>query len=216
MIIQVSIKSLTHLLKAHEDLMKENRDLAERLGQKTDTKKYEDLLRKWEEANDRIRYKDREITKLTKAYNTARLSENDRWKEVQRLEKEKDEKSKDCDNFIGEIRKHWDERHRLAEENKRLKKEICEKEEVVTDNVKQVVGELISSLTKGVCEKEEEIDRLKNQLKVKEGWLPPVHFGRPPRKNQCLERPPRKQNRGTEDDWNKEKGQYEHPDGVSP
>ena len=136
MIIQVSIKSLTHLLKTHEDLMKENKDLAERFGELgEDTKMWHDEAKKIEKKkqalHDIIRAKDQEIRGLNK-------------------------------------------------ENERLKK--------------------------GICEKEEELDKYQekpNTLDKRQGAVNYVGWPKPPRKNQCLERPPKKQNRGKDDSFDK-------------
>ena len=235
MIIQVSIKSLQALLNKHEELLKINKEVGD------DVMKWHDEAKKIEKKkqalHDIIRAKDQEIRGLRKSYDVARLSEHDRWKEIQRLEKENqhlaNEKSNMGKEGTDEIYNLMQENKGLAHENKinkqqydlhldiiarqthhvqllereakGIRKEIAELKHqrnqawhdrgtLGRDASEEItrLGEENKRLAAGVCEKEEEIDRLKNQLKISEGWRRPVSWN-PPRKNQTINRPPQHQ-----------------------
>lgn len=176
MIIQVSIKSLTTLLKRHEELLEER----------------EKHLRG-------IRGRDKE---LTRAINECNRLAN----ENKHLENEKSNIGKEGTDEIYKLmeEKNWLEkakgqlsdrlRHRETQ-NVELHAQIRNRNEEIT-RLEVQCNELDREnkrLAAGVCEKEEEIDRLKNQLKIKEDWPTAVKFAKPPRKNQTINRPPRHQ-----------------------
>lgn len=232
MIIQVSIKSLTHLLKAHEDLMQENKELAERIGQKVHTKAYEDLLRKWEAGNDRIRHLERENkglaheNKINKQQYDLHLEIIARQTQhVQLVDREAKGLRKENLELKHQRNQAWHDRGTLGR---------SASEEITT------LMEENKRLAAGICEKEEEIDRLRNRLKIKSGWLPPVKLGtreemekdwqklkadaskksdgklqhdnlKVPHVNQCLESTPRNQNgvMHTHGDWHMRKDKFQ-------